>query len=117
MGTNLTENEAIKECKELWLGKNGIEESGLSKDDYIEKTESGNILKEKGYPYRCPLCKYTFGSMENAPYPWDIDIKNCSECPFVKQYGKVCIDLGFKEIEIPTKEWLDIIRNLKEETN
>jgi hypothetical protein len=115
MGTNLAVNNAIKECKELWLEKNGIEESGLSKSDYIALTKSGKILNKKEYPYSCPLCQYVFGSRKNSPPPWDIDIKHCSECPFVKQYGKVCIDLGFDDFEIPTKEWLDAIRNLKEE--
>lgn len=97
--------EAIQECKKLWKE---IEESGVSKEIFIIRSKQGKVWRNKKYVNDCPLCNYAYVFF------------NCPKCPLVEQYGEVtdtnkCYELGFEDSEIPSKEWLTYIYNLKEE--
>ncbi len=89
---------AISRCKKLW---EKIEESGLSKGDFLKS--SAVLLWKKSYKHGCPLCEYARKD-------------NCQKCPLpmVPERDVVCrcYNLGFTESDIPTKEWLDIIKAL-----
>ncbi len=97
----LTKREAIRECKELW---GEIEKSRLSKSGFLNSKDGEKWLK-KGYVCNCPLC--------------DVADANCDDCQLTIQYGTnsdflSCYDLGFDENEVPTPEWLNAIKGLKE---
>lgn len=88
--------EAIKECKELWKE---IEESGKTKYGFLNSPDGARWLA-KHYWGSCPLCEYANPA--------------CSDCPLVIQYGKLCIELGFRDCGESSPEWFKAVRELKE---
>ncbi len=93
----MTKREAIRECKELWKE---IEESGKTKYGFLG-SPSGKKWRDKDYRSSCPLCEYS-GS-------------NCTKCPLITQYGKMCAQLGFKTYgHTPgLPEFYEAVRGLK----
>ena len=91
----LTEEQAIKECKELWAA---IEESGLSKDDFL-RTEEGKAYWKKDYAANCPLCEYAA-------------TVDCNCCPLITKYGKDCFSLGFRSVVRATEKFFAAVRGL-----
>ena len=109
----LTEQQAIRECKELW---EEIEKSGLSKDKFFD-TEQGKLWEKKKYNYNCPLCELTdtrgvLATLSGKIIEYSSGCKR--DCPLFLQYGKGCYDLGFHDTRKPTKKWLNAIKGLKE---
>jgi hypothetical protein len=112
---DLTEKQSIAKCKELW---NNIETSGLSKNEYFNQHPD---LKFQ-FSCNCPLCDWVDEGEwqddgDESPFPCP---NTKRVCPLLKQYHKTCYDLGFADengIElssiIPSKKFLDIIKNLK----
>lgn len=49
----MNKREAVRACKRLWLGENGIRKSGLSKEDFLE-TPEGEKWLAKDYESACP---------------------------------------------------------------
>ena len=98
MKLELSEKQAISECKKLW---NEIEASGLSKFDFLASPE-GKVWKDKNYRADCPLCGYarSFNSTQ------------CSPCPLIQKYGRGCFALGYRISLLANKEWLEAIRGL-----
>ena len=94
----LTKKQAIKECKALW---EAIEKSGLSKWDFL-KTDEGAKWKGKGWKGNCPLCEYASQIRDG----------DCSDCPLLKKYKKLCPDLGYLEANVSTPEWFKAVREL-----
>ena len=99
----MNEEEAIRECKEMWLGEDGIEESGLSKKDFLD-SPNGAKWRKRGYRLDCPLCEDNRG---------DTIFPICPTCPLVIQYGKVCVRLGFKGREKDGPQFFGAVRGLK----
>ena len=97
-GGEMTEREAIKECKKLW---EEIEKSGLSKENFLNSS-AGKKWIEKEYWNDCPLCSY----VRESGYKGD-----CIEvCPLYFQYGKDCFQLGF---ESDPPRFFEAVRGLK----
>lgn len=114
---NLTKEQAIKECKELW---EDIKETNDTKEEYLNYHI---YLKVWRYECHCPLCQWTKEGMEDIE-PQIVDIQlNCHHwqriCPLISQYGKSCYQLGFDEdLDLEySDEWFDAIENLKGEVN
>lgn len=99
---NITKKEAIRECKELWAE---IEESELDKFGFLN-SQAGERWRDKGYVHDCPLCELAFA--------FRLD---CPKCPLVKQYGKNCYKLGFRdrdEFNDINPRFFKAVRELKE---
>ena len=98
----LTKKKAIEECKKLW---EEIEASGLSKNDFLDKTDGGKIWKDKDYDCDCPLCQYSI----------DVHIGmglRCLKCPLCEKYEKTCFELGF-ELDVRHKPiFIEAVRGL-----
>ncbi len=94
----LTKKKAIVECKALWKE---IEESGLSKNDFLD-SPAGERWESKGYEANCPLCEY-------------VGENDCEEkCPLYLQYGEMCMDLGFTlKSGIAELRFFEAVRGLK----
>ncbi len=99
----LAKRKAIRECKRMWLGKNGIKESGLSKFAFLDSPD-GKKWEDKGYVNDCPLCEYC------EKFRFDL---TCTKCPLKAQYGKRCCELGFRD-EISSPSFFEAVRGLKE---
>ena len=92
----LTKKKAIAACKKLWRE---IEESGLSKEEFIGSKVGIKWLGK--YDRNCPLCQYTYD------FGW-----NCRSCPLPGENLCRCYNLGFTDEEPPTPEWLAVIKAL-----
>ena len=90
---------AIRECKNLWKE---IDESGLSKDDFLYTTEGEKWL-DKRYLSACPLCEYVISSKEG----------DCDACPLCEQFDMTCFSLGFHHTEKHSRDFLRAVRNLR----
>ncbi len=99
----LTKKRAIQECKELW---EAIAESGLSKMGFFY-TEESEEWRKKDYQSDCPLCAYD-AQRHRIGITW------CHYCPLRTQYKNDCSSLGFVMHRVPSTEWLDSIKGLKE---
>lgn len=96
----LTKKKAISECKELWAE---IEESELSKEDFL-KTGEGQNWRDKKYNFDCPLCQFTSHGSE---------MNECRLCPLVIHYADDCFSLGYEPYEISDPSFFEAIKGLK----
>lgn len=113
MTTKLTRKQAIVTCKELW---EDIKTSGLSKVDYFDTHKE---LRGK-WNCNCPLCEWT--DKGKAKIGGTLCPRTTRVCPLIKQYHSTCYALGFADKngeeladQIPSKKWLKVIEELKEE--
>lgn len=94
---------AIRECKELW---GLIEESGLSKEDFLDTPQGMRWLREHAN-HRCPLCRYTLAKMTELN-----GLPLCNHyCPLRTQLGKDCITLRYND-DRPT-EFIAAVKKLR----
>lgn len=116
----LSRNEAIKECKELWRL---IKKSRKSKWSFLHITEDGKTWAGKDYASDCPLCEWVVSGGKSGRHKnrrdtcWHYLLcSNCKrDCPLWTQYGKTCFQIGFMEdVKCPNR-WFIAIENLKEE--
>lgn len=123
---DITKNEAIRECKEIW-GK--IKAAGGNKLVFFAKNKEYKCK----YKNDCPLCHYAAGIWDNdynritrAIFKVTILVQQslsglgyiepyCGCCPLLEQYKKCCIELGFHCAGAETNKWYDIVEGLKEE--
>jgi len=109
---NLTEEQAIKECKEMWKA---IKEADQTKEVYLDEHVT---LKVWHYECKCPLCQWTKEGLEDIE-PQIVDPQlNCHAwnriCPLISQYGKSCYQLGFVGDSYGySDEWFEAIEQLK----
>ena len=110
----LTEKKAIQLCKEMW---EQVELSGMGQDDWLK------LHPELEYgQYGCPLCQWVQLGEEG----WNIGQKVdnslwCRDsqrvCPLIRQFGKSCVQLGYKErlfdAALPTAGFYKAIKELK----
>jgi hypothetical protein len=113
-----TKIPAIIYTKALWKA---IRDSRLSKTEYFEHVSSSIQYEKHNWLCNCPLCDWV--SSGNIISHMELELKFGQDCicnptdrvcPFYEQYHAGCYELGFRDIELPSKEWLEKVLGLKE---
>jgi hypothetical protein len=111
---HMSKLRAINLCKLMW---ERIHISGMNKEEWLKMHPECKF----GY-YGCPLCCWVeqgeskmHGGQKVDGRIWCRDSKRI--CPLIQQYGKSCLQLGYRERlvggAIPTAEWYKAVRELK----
>ena len=112
MGDEMTREESIKLCKDLWQE---IQKSGMTKEEYSEGAE----IDQCHWENNCPLCEWVHqgdGLGDGNKIAEKVHLWCFAEtrtCPLIEQYGLTCLELGYTDTQVPAQEWLDAIKGLK----